>query len=133
VIEVRTDVPLTPDIQPDDLIIKAEYAEFLGATRIMELRPNVDLSVTIPGQYEKLMEQICVQESLLEGERKSQISFQEAVQDWYDNIYIPLAETIRDRGLLRWFLTAPSLIYLYGFRRIAPSWRKSWDGRSNRI
>ena len=103
VIEVRTDVPLTPDVQPDDLIIKAEYAEFLEATRIMDLRPNVDLSVTIPGQYEKLMEQMCVQECLLDGDRKSGDAFQEAVEDWYDNIYIPLAETIRDRGLLRWF------------------------------
>ena len=52
VIEVKTNIPLTPDIQPDDLIIKAEYAEFLEATHIMDLRPNVDLSVTIPGQCE---------------------------------------------------------------------------------
>ena len=103
VIEVRTDVPLTPEIQPDDLIIKAEYAEFLEATRIMDLRPNVDLGVTIPGQYEKLMEQMCVQECLLEGEGKSGIAFQNAVEDWYDNVYIPLAETIRDRDLLHWF------------------------------
>nr|MDQ3005243.1 universal stress protein [Chloroflexota bacterium] len=103
VIEVRTNVPLTPDVQPDDLIIKAEYAEFLEATRIMDLRPNVDLSVTIPGQYGKLMEQICTQECLLEHERKGIVPFQNVVEDWYDNIYIPLAETIRDRGLLRWF------------------------------
>ena len=103
VIELQTDIKLTPDIQSDDLIVKAEHAEFLNATRIMDLRPNVDLSVTIPGQYEKLMEQICVQECLLERERKSGIPFQDAVEDWYDNIYIPLAETIRDRGLLRWF------------------------------
>src|SRR3970040_904616 len=61
VIEVRTDVPLTPDVQPDDLIIKAEYAEFLETTRIMDLRPNVDLSVTIPGQYDNLMSEICMQ------------------------------------------------------------------------
>src|SRR5687768_5113078 len=103
VIEVRTNVPLTPDVQPDDLIIKAEYAEFLEATRIMDLRPNVDLSVTIPGQYGKLMEQICTQECLLEHERKEIVAFQNVVEDWYDNIYIPLAETIRDRGLLRLF------------------------------
>src|SRR5688500_13299391 len=103
VIEVRTDVPMTPDVQPDDLIIKAEYAEFLEATRIMDLRPNVDLSVTIPGQYGKLMEQICTQECLLEHERKGIVPFQNVVEDWYDNIYIPLAETIRDRGLLRLF------------------------------
>jgi len=103
VIEVRTNVPLTPNVQPDDLIIKAEYAEFLEATRIMDLRPNVDLSVTIPGQYGKLMEQICTQECLLEHEHKGIVAFQNVVEDWYDNIYIPLAETIRDRGLLRLF------------------------------
>ena len=103
VIEVKTDVPLTPDVQPDDLIIKAEYAEFLEATRIMDLRPNVDLGVTIPNQYGKLMEQICVQECLLEGTCQNSIPFQEVVEDWYDNNYIPLAEAIRDRGLLRWF------------------------------
>jgi nucleotide-binding universal stress UspA family protein len=39
----------------------------------------------------------------LEKERKSGIPFQDAVEDWYDNIYIPLAEAIRDRGLLHWF------------------------------
>ena len=103
VIEVRTDIPLTPDVQPDDLIVKAEYADFLEATRIMELRPNVDLSVTIPGQYEKLMEQICGCECLLEKEQECDIPFRDAVEAWYDNTYIPLAEAIRDRGLLRQF------------------------------
>jgi len=37
VMEVKTDGPPTPDIQPDDLIIKAEYAEFLETTQIMDL------------------------------------------------------------------------------------------------
>ena len=103
VIDVRTDIALTPDVQPDDLIIKAEYAEFLDATHIMDLRPNVDLSVTACCQYGKLLEQICVQECLLELDSKSEIPFREAVEDWYDHIYTPLAEAIRDRGLLRWF------------------------------
>ena len=103
VIEVKTHVPLTPDVRAEDLIIKSEYAEFLENTGIMELRPNVDLSVTVPGQYPKLMEQICAQECLLEKESENEIGFQAAVTAWYDNIYIPLAEAIRDRGLLRWF------------------------------
>ena len=103
VIEVQTDIPLTPDVQPDDLIVKAEYAEFLVDTHIMDLRPNVDLNVTIPGQYEKLMEQIYAQQYLLEQQKKTDSSFESAVEDWYDNVYIPLAEAIRDRGLLHWF------------------------------
>jgi len=103
VIELQTDVKLTSDVQPDDLIIKAEYVEFLDVTRVIDLRPNVDLSVTIPGQYEKLMKEICVQEYLLEQERKSAVPFHDSVEAWYDNFYIPLAETIRDRGLQRLF------------------------------
>jgi nucleotide-binding universal stress UspA family protein len=103
VIEVRTDVPLSPDMQPDDLIVKAEYASFLDDTQIMNLHPNVDLSVTIPGQYEKLTEQICEQQCWLEQDENIEASFQQAVESWYDNTYIPLAEMIRDRGLLRWF------------------------------
>ena len=103
VIEVQTPIALTPDVRAEDLIIKAEYAEFLDATGIMELRPNVDLAVSIPGQYQKLMEQICEQECILEKNRNGSIQFREAVEAWYDNVYIPLAETIRDRGLLRSF------------------------------
>src|SRR5215216_3403942 len=103
VIEVQTPITLTPDVQPDDLIIKAEYAVFLQETHITDLRPNVDLSVTIPGQYGKLLEQIYTQQYLLQEQTKSEVPLQAAVEEWYDNLYIPLAETIRDRGLLRWF------------------------------
>lgn len=103
VIEVQTQVPLTPDLQPDDLIVKAEYAGFLAVTHITDLRPNVDLSVTIPGQYETLLEQIYAQQYLMEQDNQDGVSFQAAVEAWYDNVYISLAEAIRDRGLLHWF------------------------------
>jgi nucleotide-binding universal stress UspA family protein len=63
----------------------------------------VDLSVTVPGQYEKLLEQIYAQQYLRDGDNKDDVSFQAAVEDWYDSVYISLAEAIRDRGLLHWF------------------------------
>ncbi len=133
VIELSTHISLTPNVQPDDLIIKAEYAEFLDATRIMDLRPNVDLSVTIPGQYEKLMEQICAEECLVEENSKSEISFQAAVEAWYDNTYLPLAETIRDRGLLRWFpeRTIPDLYLWISENRSALEKELGWEIQSD--
>ncbi len=103
VIEVLTPVPFTPDVQPDDLISKAEYVGFLAATHISDLRPNVDLSVTIPGQYEILMDQIYAQQYLLQDGQADEVSFETALESWYDHVYIPLAEAIRDRGLLHWF------------------------------
>jgi nucleotide-binding universal stress UspA family protein len=103
VIEVKSNVPLSPDTQPDELIVKAEYAEFLDETQINEKRPNVDLSVTVPGQYEKLRQQIQIHRYYAVVDKNLDLSFEEALLDWYDNIYIPLAEAIRDRGLMRWF------------------------------
>jgi len=103
VIEFQTEVKLTPDIQPDDLIVKAEHAEFLNATRIHETRPNVDLNVTSCCQYDKLMGQIHVSQYLLREENAQDVSLQDAAAHWYDTMYIPLIEAIRDRGLLHWF------------------------------
>ena len=103
VIEFQTEIKLTPDVQPDDLIIKAEYVEFLNETRLHETRPNVDLSMTSCCQYDKIMEQIRVSQYILQEEQKREIPLQDSAAYWYDTMYIPLAEAIRDRGLLHWF------------------------------
>src|SRR6266542_821112 len=43
VTEVQTRVPLSPYDSPDDLILKAEYAEFLDRTKLDEQHPHADL------------------------------------------------------------------------------------------
>jgi nucleotide-binding universal stress UspA family protein len=103
IIEVRTDIPITPDLQPDDLIIKAEYADFLEKTEIKNLFPNVDLSVTVPGQYTKLSAHIEVHRYFMGLDYQRDIPYEEAVEHWYEMVYTPFLEPIRERGLLRWF------------------------------
>jgi nucleotide-binding universal stress UspA family protein len=100
VTEVRTKVPLTPDIQPDDLIIKAEYADFLEETRLDILRPGADLSVTVPGQYQNLLEHIHVHRYFMGIDQKKEVTFGEAVAHWYDTVYEPVRQVIRERGIL---------------------------------
>lgn len=103
VIEVKTNVPLTPDVSPDDLIVKAEYADFLDETQLHTLRPEADLSVSIPGQYDKLREYIQVHRYYMGIDFQRDISYEEALTHWYDTEYLPLVNIIRERGLLRWF------------------------------
>jgi nucleotide-binding universal stress UspA family protein len=103
VTEVRTKVPLSPDVQPDDLIIKARYTDFLERTRLDELRPGADLSVTAPGQYRVLEKQIELHRHYLGEKQQREISLAEAVADWYDHIYLPVIEVIREQGILRDF------------------------------
>ena len=133
VIEFKTDITLTPDVQPDDLIIKAEYVEFLDATRIHEARPNVDLSVTTCCQYDKLLEQIHVTQYLLQEETKRDVPLQDAAASWYDTTYIPLAEAIRDRGLLHWFpgRTITDLYIWIAENRAALEKEQGWEIESD--
>jgi nucleotide-binding universal stress UspA family protein len=100
VIELQTDIPLTPDIQPDELIIKAEYAEFLEQTGLNRTQEYIDLRITIPGGYQKLLDEVgacCL------VERPEEFSIQDSAASWYRDIYLPFAEAVRERDMMRWF------------------------------
>jgi nucleotide-binding universal stress UspA family protein len=103
VFEVKTNIPLTPDTSPDDLIIKTEYADFLAQTEFDRLIPGIALDVTVPGQYKKLYEHIEVHRYFMGIELGREVSPAEAVVHWYDTVYTPVLDPIRQRGLLKWF------------------------------
>jgi nucleotide-binding universal stress UspA family protein len=103
VTEIETRVPLTPDVEPGDLILKAEYVRFLEETHLDELRPGADLTVTVPGQYDRLLEQIGVHRYFMGQAQGREIPFREAAAHWYDQVYLPVVEAIRERGILRDF------------------------------
>lgn len=103
VIEVHTPIPLTPDVKPDDLILKAEYADFLAVTCLGERCATADLSFTVPGQYEKLLAQIELHRYQLQAEAGRAMGLADAASRWYDEVYRPTVLVLRDRGLLRWF------------------------------
>ncbi len=103
VTEVQTQVPLGPEVQPADLIVKAEYAEFLEATGLAALRPGMDLSLSEAGGYAKLQEHIELFRFSQAAETGQPLSAAEAVTRWYDEEYWPVAALIRERGMLRDF------------------------------
>ncbi|HEX9018942.1 MAG TPA: hypothetical protein VF806_07130, partial [Anaerolineaceae bacterium] len=100
---VYTHVPLSPGDSPDDLILKSEYDDFLNQTHLDELRQGADLQVTAPGQYPQLLEHISVHRYFMGEARHAEIPYPEAVADWYDHVYQPVAELIVERNLLRDF------------------------------
>ncbi|GAB4522464.1 MAG: universal stress protein [Anaerolineales bacterium] len=102
VTEVQTRVPLSPDDQPDDLILKAEYTRFLERVPIDQVRPQASLLVTSPGQYEVLEGHIQAYRRYL-SKRRREIGIKEALGAWYDETYMPVAQLIRREGLLRNF------------------------------
>ena len=103
VTEIPSKVPLSPEDDADDLIIKTEQARFLEDTHIDELHPEVDLSVTAPGRYEQLREHIAAHRYFMGLDQKREIEYGEAVQHWLNEVYLPAVAEIRRLDLLRDF------------------------------
>ena len=100
---VQTKVPVTPDLDPDQLIIKAEQVNFLEKTRLDRLRPEADLTATTAGAYPTILEHIDVHRYFMGLEQEREIPYPEAAAHWYDEVYLPVVEIIRRRDLLRDF------------------------------
>jgi nucleotide-binding universal stress UspA family protein/uncharacterized ParB-like nuclease family protein len=103
VTEVHSRVPLSAEVAPDELIIKTRYARFLDATGLDQSRPGLDLLVTAPGQYRRLEEQIEAHRLWLAERQETPASTAEAAASWYDQVYLPVIQVIRERDLLAAF------------------------------
>lgn len=99
VTQVLSDVPLSAEIKPDDLIIAERYTNFLDNTQLKQIDPHVDMRMSAAGNYRFLERQIRVHQELM----KQPCTFQQAAKDWYKNIYLPVIQIIRQRGMLRDF------------------------------
>ncbi len=96
-------VAITRDIKADDLIILGEKTEFLEQTQLDRLFPEADIQLTILGGYLRLLEHIAVRRYYLGIEWQRHFTQEEAVINWYDLVYLPLVEIIRQQDMLREF------------------------------
>ena len=97
VTEIKARVSLTPDVDVDDLIIKAEYAHFLEQTGLDETRADQEIELTEPGRYRILLEHIEVHRYYLGQQWGREPSLEEAATSWYDTVYLPIIQAIRTR------------------------------------
>ena len=103
VTEVDVPVEITPETEIDEVLRKQEYAAFLHQTEFHRVRPDVEVELTEPGQYQKLLEHIAVHRWYLGEARGEEVLYREAVASWVDNVYLPLVEIFREQGVLAEF------------------------------
>jgi len=101
--ECRVKVPVSPDLEPDDLEVLGEQVEFLERTGLDQLRPGAEIKLTILGGYERMLEHIAVHRYFMGLDFRRDISEAEAVEHWYDTVYLPVVDVVRDSDLIRAF------------------------------
>lgn len=98
VTEISTRVPISPEDSPEDIILKAEYSDFLESTMIDTIIPDVSFKLTFPGQYPILEEHIRVHRHYLGLEQQREIPWEEAIRHWYKFVYRPIVKIIREQN-----------------------------------
>jgi hypothetical protein len=103
VTEIESRVPITSEVDIDNLIIKAEYARFLEATHLDAARPDQMIELTEPGRYRILLEHVDVHRYYLGLLWNREPTLEEAAVSWYDVVYLPVVEAIRETEILKEF------------------------------
>ena len=75
----------------------------LFRSHLDRLRPDQNIRFSIGGGYARLIEHIAVHRYYMGLDFKRDIGEDEAVCDWYDNVYKPIVEAIRKDDILRDF------------------------------
>jgi len=101
--ECHVKVPVTPDLQPEDLELLGDKVEFIERTNLDRLRPKANIETTILGGYERILEHIAVHRYFMGLDFKRDVSEAEAVEHWYDTVYLPVIAVIRENRLLEEF------------------------------
>jgi len=98
--EVESRVPVTADMQPDDLKCLGERVEFLERTQLDRWYPEVVIKPTVLGGYDRLLEHIAVHRYFMGIDEGRPISEEEAVRHWYETLYVPVVEVVTRSGIL---------------------------------
>jgi hypothetical protein len=101
--ECATRVNITPSIRPEDLEILENKVNFLERTSIDSLIPEANFKLTIPDGFDRMLEHIAVHRFFMGLDWKRDISEEEAIRHWYDTVYLPIVQVIRETGILSEF------------------------------
>lgn len=111
--------PLDASMSTAELLLQAEYAQFLYRTDLDRHRPDHDIRPRGLGDYETLWGHILAHRRWLEVEFEHRpVPIWEAVCRWYDNVYSPLVRIMREHGVRdSWPGLTEAEVYLWAMAR----------------
>lgn len=106
VTSLGTEITLNPRMTRADLkrsVIDYEKKLFYERTRFNKLFPRYDLVFTEPGRYDEIQHHIEVHKYYLNQSYTGEISFEDAMVSWFDNVFRPITQLIEAENILSRF------------------------------
>jgi hypothetical protein len=103
VTSLSSEIQISPSMTSDDLreaLLDYEKKIFYEKTNFGELTGDYALTFTAPGSYDVIYNHILVHKYFLNQDKTGEIPFSQALVFWYNNVYRPIIEIIREQWLL---------------------------------
>lgn len=106
VVELNSTIPIEKGISRDELekkVIEYEREQLLAETEIASIIDMSMIYFTAPGRYFELLNHILGHKYFINQECKEEISFEEAAESWFKNLYTPIIKIVREDNLVSRF------------------------------
>lgn len=108
VTELPSSISLEPDTDSKELLIKEGCAYFLKCTELDKSRPDSKkyINFTELGGYQNLLHHIRLHRRLMVKRGlgiKKELPLQTAAVDWYDKVYLPAIQTVKQAEIMKNF------------------------------
>lgn len=113
VIEMITKFPIK-ELSEKELLLADAYNMFIEETHFDKVFPNVNIRLTNPWGYITLIEHINTYRYFLGEKLKREITIEEAVKDWYENLFLKVVELLKKKKIDKYFPNrTPEDIYIW--------------------
>lgn len=93
-------VAIGPNDTLDDILIRFGERNFMELTGLDQRHPDHGIVLTSPGRYTELRAQIAELQRTLSAIDDDEMAYADAVDAWYEMVYLPAVQIIRESGLL---------------------------------
>ncbi|MBO5608663.1 MAG: transcriptional regulator [Treponema sp.] len=129
VVSLQSEIKLKPSTSRANLlkqVLNYEKRVFYSETNFGDITDYWCMDFTTPGQYDVIYNHILTHRYYINMGQKEEIPFEEALQSWFDNVYMPVINAIDANHILRLFKNrTKSDLYIYVI--------KYWDELKQRL
>jgi hypothetical protein len=117
VISLASEITISPGMTAEEMktaVINYEKKIFNEKTEFGKLTGCGDLDFTMPGRYDVIYNHILVHKYYINQDKEEEISFSDALVSWYNEVYLPVINIIREQWLTLDFPgRSPSDLYVW--------------------
>ncbi|MDR3193121.1 MAG: transcriptional regulator [Treponema sp.] len=117
VTSLASEISIKPGMTAEEMktaVINYEKKIFYEKTEFGKLTGCGDLDFTMPGRYDVIYNHILVHKYYINQDKEEEISFPEALVSWYNEVYLPIINIIREQWLtLNFPGRSPSDLYVW--------------------